>query len=68
MSASVIRLICPNLRCRSVLAVPVSARGKMVRCRKCGMRVRIPSPNGQPAPSNGAAADTPAAEEGQTAR
>ena len=40
--ASMVRLICPNLSCRSILAVPISARGKMVRCRSCGMRVTVP--------------------------
>lgn len=44
MTSSVIRLICPNLRCRSILAVPGSARGKMVRCRKCATRVQVPAP------------------------
>jgi len=68
MSASVIRLICPNLRCRSVLAVPVSARGKMVRCRNCGQRLRIPAKDGQPAPSTDKAAKPAPAEEGQAAQ
>jgi len=36
--------MCPNLRCRKVLAVPTSARGKVVRCRACGTRIRIPNP------------------------
>ncbi|MFW6060801.1 MAG: hypothetical protein ACODAQ_11520 [Phycisphaeraceae bacterium] len=54
MSTSVVRLICPNLRCRSVLAVPGTARGRMVRCRKCGTRVQVPeapAAKKQPAPS-----------------
>ena len=34
--------MCPNLTCRKVLAVPVSARGKTVRCRSCGTNIRIP--------------------------
>ncbi len=44
-----IRLICPNLKCRAVLAVPPQARGKTVRCRQCGMRVNVPQP-AAPAP------------------
>lgn len=40
--SNVVRLICPNLKCRKVLSVPDSARGKKVRCRGCGMRVQIP--------------------------
>ncbi|MAE64590.1 MAG: hypothetical protein CMJ18_10010 [Phycisphaeraceae bacterium] len=41
MSAAV-RLICPNLKCRSVLSVPPKARGKTVRCRRCRMRIQVP--------------------------
>ncbi len=39
---NVIRIMCPNLSCQRVLAVPVHARGKLVRCRRCGMNIRIP--------------------------
>jgi len=42
MSADVVRMMCPNLKCRAVLSVPGHARGKTVRCRQCGARVRIP--------------------------
>lgn len=38
-----VRLICPNLKCRAVLSVPNTARGKTVRCRQCGMRVQVPT-------------------------
>lgn len=41
--ASAIRLICPNLRCRTVLSVPPTARGQVVRCRACGMRIGVPA-------------------------
>ncbi len=44
MSVNTIRIMCPNLTCRKVLAVPVSARGKTVRCRGCGISIRIPEP------------------------
>ncbi len=40
--ASPVRLICPNLNCRTVLSVPESTRGKLVRCRACRSRVRVP--------------------------
>jgi hypothetical protein len=40
---SVIRIMCPNLACKRVLAVPVHARGKLVRCRGCGINIRIPA-------------------------
>jgi RNase P subunit RPR2 len=36
------RIMCPNLACRKVLAVPESARGKTVRCRSCTTNIRIP--------------------------
>jgi hypothetical protein len=34
--------MCPNLACKRVLAVPGHARGKLVRCRSCGINIRIP--------------------------
>jgi hypothetical protein len=37
-----IRIMCPNLTCRKVLAVPISARGKTVRCKACGIAIRVP--------------------------
>lgn len=53
-----VRMLCPNLRCRSVLAVPGSARGQVVRCRKCGTRVKVPANAGLPAKSEAAANGT----------
>ena len=38
-----LRIMCPNLSCRKVLAVPQSARGKTVRCRGCSTSIRIPA-------------------------
>ncbi|GIW74723.1 MAG: hypothetical protein KatS3mg103_1245 [Phycisphaerales bacterium] len=40
---SSVRIMCPNLTCRKVLAVPSSARGKTVRCRVCGTAIRVPT-------------------------
>lgn len=42
MSQDALRIMCPNLTCRKVLAVPGNARGKTVRCRNCGTSIRIP--------------------------
>jgi ribosomal protein S27E len=42
-----IRIMCPNLSCQRILAVPEQARGRIVRCRVCGMNIRIPT--GKPA-------------------
>ena len=42
-SGEVIRIICPNLKCRTILSVPDGARGKSVRCRSCGTRVSVPA-------------------------
>jgi ribosomal protein S27E len=39
-----IRVMCPNLGCQRILTVPVTARGKVVRCGACGQNVRIPMP------------------------
>ncbi|MGB0768312.1 MAG: hypothetical protein ACPGYV_11450 [Phycisphaeraceae bacterium] len=48
MANSAIRLLCPNLRCRTLLAVPITARGKNVRCRQCGTRIQVPTKNTAP--------------------
>jgi len=64
MPSDQVRIICPNLKCRAVLCIPNHARGKTVRCRNCGMHVKIPAPKA-PLPDAGAAATptpTPAAE------
>jgi len=52
MANSSIRIMCPNLRCRTLLAVPITARGKNVRCRLCGTRIQVPTKptGGKPAP------------------
>lgn len=51
MPSETVRIMCPNLTCRRVLAVPESARGKTVRCKNCGTSVAIPAakPVGKPA-------------------
>jgi hypothetical protein len=42
-----IRIMCPNLTCRKVLAVPTACRGKTVRCRSCTTNIRVPAANAQ---------------------
>jgi LSD1 subclass zinc finger protein len=42
-----VRIMCPNLLCRKVLAVPQGARGKTVRCRACSTAIRIPVKAGE---------------------
>lgn len=42
MNQDTVRIMCPNLTCRKVLAVPATARGKTVRCRACSTSIRIP--------------------------
>ena len=39
---AVVQLICPNLRCRRILGVPESLRGKAVRCQHCQQVLRVP--------------------------
>jgi hypothetical protein len=38
-----VTVLCPNLKCRAVLAVPEEARGKKVRCKYCGMTFVVPA-------------------------
>jgi len=61
MSGEQIRIMCPSLSCRRVLAVPSSSRGKNVRCKGCGATIRVPEkqaaqPVRDPAASAGTAA------------
>jgi len=42
MTIATIKMICPNLACKTILSVPVKARGKTVRCRACGTRIGVP--------------------------
>jgi hypothetical protein len=41
--ARLVIIICPNLRCRSVLQVPETVRGKKVRCGHCGTHFVVPA-------------------------
>lgn len=61
MSTDTIRIMCPALSCRRVLAVPVSFRGKNVRCKNCGATIGIPEKALAPAPVAAAAAPADAA-------
>ncbi|MCC5823279.1 MAG: hypothetical protein LAT64_08240 [Phycisphaerales bacterium] len=51
MGESTVRIMCPNLTCRKVLAVPAVARGKTVRCRSCGTNIRVPETKKAPKPT-----------------
>lgn len=42
MADEALRIMCPKLTCRRILAVPQKARGKTVRCRYCSTNIRIP--------------------------
>ena len=44
MPDNTVRLMCPNLVCRSLLSVPESARGKTVKCGACATNMRVPLP------------------------
>ena len=41
-AGNLIRIMCPNLSCQRILAVPGTARGKVVRCKACGINIKIP--------------------------
>ncbi|HSW47385.1 MAG TPA: hypothetical protein VLM89_17615 [Phycisphaerae bacterium] len=38
-----VTLICPNLKCRTILQVPDIVRGKKVRCGRCGRTFVVPT-------------------------
>ncbi len=49
-----VTMICPNLKCRTILQVPEAARGRRVRCGKCAKTFLVPAAapakgNSQPA-------------------
>ncbi len=52
-----VTLICPNLKCRTILQVPDSTRGKKVRCSRCGRDFMVPAPK---TPAGKAPAEAPA--------
>ena len=41
-SQQIVKVMCPNLGCQRILAVPVRARGEVVRCQSCSSNIRIP--------------------------
>jgi hypothetical protein len=48
VTEATLRIKCPSLACRKILAVPVSSRGKTVKCKNCGGMIRIPQKNAAP--------------------
>ena len=66
---NLIRIMCPNLSCQRILAVPEQARGRIVRCRMCGMNIRIPEAPESPPQKQASdqAGDKASAGKGQTA-
>jgi hypothetical protein len=41
-----VTLICPNLKCRTILQVPEKARGRKVKCGRCGRNFVVPATAG----------------------
>ena len=41
-SQQIVKVMCPNLGCQRILAVPARVRGEVVRCRGCNTNIRIP--------------------------
>jgi hypothetical protein len=37
-----LQMMCPNLRCRKILSVPDTVRGKLVKCQHCQTSFRVP--------------------------
>lgn len=49
-----VRIICPNLNCRAILSVPDTARGRVVKCKRCATKVMIPQKKAPaPVPDDG---------------
>ena len=66
MASDHLRIMCPALSCRRILAVPSDSRGKNMRCKNCGATIRVPEKAApvvdakQPAGAPGAPAAAPA--------
>ncbi len=56
--ANMLRIRCPNLKCRLILNVPTTMRGKRVCCATCGEPLLVPSgkPQGTARPGSLASA------------
>lgn len=39
---TMVMMLCPNLKCRKVLRVPQTCRGKQVRCQFCDLTFKVP--------------------------
>lgn len=37
-----VAIICPNLKCKRTLQVPINVRGKLVRCKHCSTTFSVP--------------------------
>jgi hypothetical protein len=55
VTEATLRIKCPSLTCRKILAVPVSSRGKTVKCKNCGGMIRVPQKSvaAPPPPADG---------------
>ncbi len=49
-----VTILCPNLRCRTVLLVPEKVRGKKVRCSQCATAFLVPAQQSKAEPKRGA--------------
>lgn len=67
MPSDVIRIMCPKLTCRKVLAVPVTARGLTVRCRSCGAALCVPTKQDKATMSDRNAPNAPPPEQADAA-
>jgi hypothetical protein len=43
LAQDIIRIRCPNLVCGRVLVMPVTARGRKVKCRECATIMTVPT-------------------------
>lgn len=50
-TVSTVTLMCPNLKCRKILAVPSTSRGTRVRCSYCGTTMFVPWSKPVPRPN-----------------
>ena len=50
VTEATLRIKCPSLTCQKILAVPITSRGKTVKCKSCGGMIRVPLKAAPPPP------------------
>ena len=42
--AQTVRIMCPGIKCRTIMTVPETSRGKNIKCPQCKLLFKMPAP------------------------